>query len=191
MFATRRLFRQYPHPRIIGMSKPTSRPRARLDQISKHLDSKPFLELNTPFSTERSARPEDDRGNIRRAQKPPSQEKKIEQQVKKAIPEPPKKMSNQPQHPALLIPGPIEFDDEVLNSMSHFRYDSLLPKCAALLTHLKRITCRRSLRRLLQRSPPESAQALPDHRPCIATLCHLRLRHTGLGSGCSQPGRAR
>jgi hypothetical protein len=23
----------------------------------------------------------------------------------------------------LLIPGPIEFDDEVLQSMSHFRYD--------------------------------------------------------------------
>lgn len=29
-------------------------------------------------------------------------------------------MSNQPSHPALLIPGPIEFDDEVLQSMSHY-----------------------------------------------------------------------
>lgn len=29
-------------------------------------------------------------------------------------------MSSQPQHPALLIPGPIEFDDEVLQSMSHY-----------------------------------------------------------------------
>ncbi|KAG9246767.1 alanine--glyoxylate aminotransferas-like protein [Calycina marina] len=29
-------------------------------------------------------------------------------------------MSNQPEHPALLIPGPIEFDDAVLQSMSHF-----------------------------------------------------------------------
>ena len=89
------------------------------------MDSKPFLELNTPFSTERSARPEDGHGNVRRAQKPPAQEKKIEQQVKEAVSEPPKKMSNQPKHPALLIPGPIEFDDEVLNSMSHFRYDPL------------------------------------------------------------------
>lgn len=30
------------------------------------------------------------------------------------------KMSNQAPHPALLIPGPIEFDDEVLKSMSHY-----------------------------------------------------------------------
>lgn len=30
------------------------------------------------------------------------------------------KMSNQQDHPTLLIPGPIEFDDEVLASMSHF-----------------------------------------------------------------------
>ncbi|GAB7348127.1 hypothetical protein MBLNU459_g6144t1 [Dothideomycetes sp. NU459] len=29
-------------------------------------------------------------------------------------------MSSQPPHPALLIPGPIEFDDEVLQSMSHY-----------------------------------------------------------------------
>jgi len=31
-------------------------------------------------------------------------------------------MSNQPQHPTLLIPGPIEYSDEVLQSMSHYRY---------------------------------------------------------------------
>lgn len=30
-------------------------------------------------------------------------------------------MSSQPDHPTLLIPGPIEFDDAVLNSMSHYR----------------------------------------------------------------------
>ncbi|SLM34483.1 plp-dependent transferase [Lasallia pustulata] len=29
-------------------------------------------------------------------------------------------MSNQPEHPTLLIPGPIEFDDAVLQSMSHY-----------------------------------------------------------------------
>lgn len=29
-------------------------------------------------------------------------------------------MSNQPDHPALLIPGPIEFDDAVLQAMGHF-----------------------------------------------------------------------
>lgn len=31
------------------------------------------------------------------------------------------KMSSQPDHPTLLIPGPIEFDDAVLQSMSHYR----------------------------------------------------------------------
>ena len=30
-------------------------------------------------------------------------------------------MSSQPEHPTLLIPGPIEFDDAVLSSMSHYR----------------------------------------------------------------------
>ncbi len=30
-------------------------------------------------------------------------------------------MSSQPEHPTLLIPGPVEFDDEVLQSMSHYR----------------------------------------------------------------------
>jgi len=31
-------------------------------------------------------------------------------------------MSSQPEHPTLLIPGPIEFDDAVLQSMSHYRF---------------------------------------------------------------------
>lgn len=30
-------------------------------------------------------------------------------------------MSSQPEHSTLLIPGPIEFDDAVLQSMSHYR----------------------------------------------------------------------
>lgn len=30
-------------------------------------------------------------------------------------------MSSQPEHATLLIPGPIEFDDEVLKSMGHYR----------------------------------------------------------------------
>lgn len=34
-------------------------------------------------------------------------------------------MSSQPSHPTLLIPGPIEFDDAVLQSMSHYRFVSL------------------------------------------------------------------
>jgi alanine-glyoxylate transaminase/serine-glyoxylate transaminase/serine-pyruvate transaminase len=135
---------------------PTSRAAgARVKQIAKHLDSKPFLELNTPFSTERGSRLEDDKGNTIKRQKP--QERKPEPRTpapvqapvqapvpaqaqaqaqaqahvqaptptsalaKKTEPVIPKKMSNQKAHPALLIPGPIEFDDAVLESMSHYR----------------------------------------------------------------------
>ena len=29
--------------------------------------------------------------------------------------------SDQPEHPTLLIPGPVEFDDAVLGAMSHYR----------------------------------------------------------------------
>lgn len=36
-------------------------------------------------------------------------------------------MSTQPEHPALLIPGPIEFDDAVLHSMSHFSQSHVGP----------------------------------------------------------------
>ena len=42
-------------------------------------------------------------------------DKTVVEEVKKAA-----KMSKQAEHPALLIPGPIEFDDEVLSSMSHY-----------------------------------------------------------------------
>lgn len=99
----------------------SSRASSRLKLISKHLDSKPFLELNTPFSTERSAHLEDERGN-RVVRKTSQEPKKIIPEVKKTEPEVPKKMSSQAAHPALLIPGPIEFDDAVLTSMSHYRY---------------------------------------------------------------------
>lgn len=36
-------------------------------------------------------------------------------------------MSPQPAHPTLLVPGPIEFDDAVLQSMSHYRYVRNMP----------------------------------------------------------------
>lgn len=41
-------------------------------------------------------------------------------------------MSSQPEHPTLLIPGPIEFDDAVLQSMSHYRCVSLGPRSLPL-----------------------------------------------------------
>lgn len=83
----------------LAPSRPST---ARLGLISRHLNPKPLLELNTPFSTERSA--------ILEVEAPDEK-----------TPEPFKipTMSTQAPHPALLIPGPIEFDDEVLQVMSH------------------------------------------------------------------------
>jgi alanine-glyoxylate transaminase/serine-glyoxylate transaminase/serine-pyruvate transaminase len=82
---------------------------------------KPFLELNTPFSTERSAHLEDEEGNRIKKKQQEALSTKKKEDVQKVVEEP-KKMSNQAPHPALLIPGPIEFDDAVLQSMSHYRY---------------------------------------------------------------------
>ncbi|KAF2642267.1 purine catabolism protein pucG [Massarina eburnea CBS 473.64] len=116
-----------------------SRPTARLEQFSRHLEPKPFLELNTPFSTERSARFVDEQGNVIRPKKQPAPQKIVEETKPQKVasdlkphkifediknlsetPERPRKMSSQPEHPALLIPGPIEFDDAVLQAMGHF-----------------------------------------------------------------------
>lgn len=93
---------------------------SRLNLLSKHLDSKPFLELNTPFSTERSGHLEDAQGNRIQRNKPQVPKKPELEQLPKQE-ESPKMASSQAPHPALMIPGPIEFDDAVLNAMSFYR----------------------------------------------------------------------
>ncbi|ORY11095.1 pyridoxal phosphate-dependent transferase [Clohesyomyces aquaticus] len=118
------LSRRYPSsPAIVAPSRASS----RLNLFSRHLESKPFLELNTPFSTERSALIEDDDGTPIKPKPPNIQDKlrepvvgKAEEKSKIEEKKPQPHMSSQPPHPALLIPGPIEFDDAVLQSMSHF-----------------------------------------------------------------------
>ena len=87
-------------------------PRARLSLISRHLENRPPLPLNTPFSSERQAEPHDD-VDYQPIQRKPIEPEEAEKKVK---------MSQQAEHPALLIPGPIEFDDAVLQSMGHFGY---------------------------------------------------------------------
>lgn len=82
---------------------------SRLSLISRHLQHQPVLPLNTPYSIEPSSIPD---SQIRRLG--------IASQMSRESP----KMSSQPPHPALLIPGPTEFDDAVLESMSHYRYIS-------------------------------------------------------------------
>ncbi|KAG9912754.1 hypothetical protein KCU98_g23479, partial [Aureobasidium melanogenum] len=80
-------------------------PQSRLSLISRHLDQRPQVELNTPYAHERQSSPSDDI---------PYSPQPVGQEEKKTT------MSSQPPHPALLIPGPIEFDDQVLQAMSHF-----------------------------------------------------------------------
>ena len=76
-------------------------PPARLSLISRHLA--PEYPINTPYTVERLP------SNIDTSLLP-----KIRIQTRN--------MSSQPEHATLLIPGPIEFDDAVLQSMSHYRF---------------------------------------------------------------------
>ncbi|RAL00295.1 alanine--glyoxylate transaminase, partial [Aspergillus ibericus CBS 121593] len=104
------------------------RTQQRLSLISRHLDQRlPLPDLNTPFSTERNSRPPDDieyKPLDRTATTPP----------RSTSPSPPSpssfpaaKMSSQAPHPTLLIPGPIEFDDAVLQSMAHYAESHVAP----------------------------------------------------------------
>jgi alanine-glyoxylate transaminase/serine-glyoxylate transaminase/serine-pyruvate transaminase len=81
-----------------------------LSLISRHLGNRPVLELNTPFSIERHSGQPDDL-EYTPLLRPGRRENGLE-----GI-----KMAKQPEHPTLLVPGPIEFDDDVLHSMSHYR----------------------------------------------------------------------
>ena len=89
----------------------------RLSLINRHLDQRPQLEINTPYSTERISQESDDLPYTPLERHPPDLSK-VEEESKKAF----SNMSLQAPHPSLLIPGPIEFDDAVLQSMSHYRY---------------------------------------------------------------------
>lgn len=78
----------------------------RLSQISHHLAGNTYsdssyieptssIHTNSPFTV---------------------QQRRLSTESNKSV-----NMSSQPDHPTLLIPGPIEFDDAVLQSMSHYR----------------------------------------------------------------------
>ena len=72
---------------------------ARLSLISRHLA--PDYPINTPYAVERI---------------PDTIDTSLLPKIQT------RKMSTQPPHATLLIPGPIEFDDAVLQSMSHYRW---------------------------------------------------------------------
>jgi alanine-glyoxylate transaminase/serine-glyoxylate transaminase/serine-pyruvate transaminase len=86
----------------------------RLKLFQQHLE--PLSHLNTPFSTERAAPITPDPDPLSKQARYYSSRRSIAE-----VKEVPVKMSTQEPHPALLIPGPIEFDDAVLQAMSHYR----------------------------------------------------------------------
>ena len=143
-----------------------ARARPRLSLLQRHLDSSPF-ELNTPFSIERASELEIDVNHIR----PPFQQQQqhvrkissVNRQQTEQQKENPLKMSSQPPHPALMIPGPIEVDDAVLQAMSHYRLDLLQSVMQhELIIDFKRIARRHGLCQRLRRDSHHAPQALPD-----------------------------
>src|SRR5688572_22562674 len=97
----RRLLAPVPMPR----QKAPDNPPSRLSLISRH--PAPVYPINTPYAVERLP------NSIDTSLLPKTPTRKLSTTS-------PATMS-QPVHPTLLIPGPIEFDDAVLQSMSHFR----------------------------------------------------------------------
>ena len=94
-----------------------SRASSRLSLIQRHLDQRPPLpSLNTPYSAERGSDHADDLPYTPLIREVPKRYFGTSSAPKMAD----RKTSNQPAHPSLLIPGPIEFDDAVLDSMSHY-----------------------------------------------------------------------
>lgn len=103
-------------------------PKDRLAQLSRHFSHSPAhdIPLNTPFSIQ--SKIVDDFASTGSGEtfNKPEQRRDLsqsavsqEEEGKRSKPAA-AKMSNQPPHPTLLIPGPIEFDDAVLQSMSHY-----------------------------------------------------------------------
>lgn len=84
-----------------------------LSRISRHLEQRPLIALNTPFSIERSSIIDDTPAILRTSRSFHTIQQKKDKET-------PVNMSSQPEHPAVMIPGPVEFDDQVLQSMSHF-----------------------------------------------------------------------
>ena len=116
-------------PRLFTLASP----RDRLSLISRHFQSNAHdsVPLNTPFSFERQSSPDNDIPHERRIVRrnkplPRAQKRDFSVQTVSAQEEGKRsksaavKMSQQAPHPALLIPGPVEFSDEVLQSMSHY-----------------------------------------------------------------------
>jgi alanine-glyoxylate transaminase/serine-glyoxylate transaminase/serine-pyruvate transaminase len=107
---------------------------ARLSLISRHLA--PVYPINTPYTVERLP------DTIDTSLLPKPQTRKLSTSAK---------MSSQPAHPTLLIPGPIEFDDAVLQSMSHYSESHVGPGFVATFGETLSM-----LRKLFQTTDPSA-----------------------------------
>ncbi|KAI1135251.1 alanine--glyoxylate aminotransferase [Hypoxylon sp. FL0543] len=107
----------------------SSNPAARLSIISRHLLASAQSPANPSFPSNISV--------------PSTQGRSFSSS--------PVNMSSQPEHPTLLIPGPIEFDDAVLQSMSHYSESHVGPGFVATFGEALSM-----LRKLFQTTSPSS-----------------------------------
>ncbi|KAK0723173.1 pyridoxal phosphate-dependent transferase [Lasiosphaeria miniovina] len=114
--------------------KTPDNPPARLSLISRHLA--PDYPINTPYAVERLP------DTVDTSLLPKTQIRAISSSPT---------MSPQPPHPTILIPGPIEFDDAVLQSMSHYSESHVAPGFVATFGETLSM-----LRKLLQTTDPAS-----------------------------------
>ena len=104
-------------------SRPYSQATSRLSLISRHLEEhqqSPYLPINTPYTTERASLPSDDLPWTPPSPPAPPPRSPTQLQKRQFSTSPSAKMSSQPSHPSLLIPGPIEISDEVSQAMGHY-----------------------------------------------------------------------
>ena len=151
-----------PRPRLAPRSPSSTanlaKPRQRLSLIARHLQPRPELALNTPFSTERQSAAHDDLPYAPLTRPPPAPASSSSPSPSAAAssdgasdPTAAAMSSSQPPHPTLLIPGPVEFDDAVLHAMGHFSESHMAPTFAATFAGVLA-----RLRALFQTSDPAS-----------------------------------
>ncbi|KAK4190151.1 alanine--glyoxylate aminotransferase 1 [Podospora australis] len=113
-YTSRSAFRRVLAPFSMPRQKAPDNPAGRLSLISRHLA--PVYPINTPYTVERIP------DTIDTSLLPKNQTRTLSTTTIKM---------SQPPHATLLIPGPIEFDDAVLQSMSHFSESHVSPSFVA------------------------------------------------------------
>ena len=100
---------------------------SRLSQISRHLSQTPAYDINTPYSTERQSIAEENFDDPIHLNQPPTDSTTFLSGPEEELGQEPQdtrrssaNMSSQAPHPSVMIPGPVEYDDDVLKAMGHF-----------------------------------------------------------------------